>query len=170
MNLILGFIPPDSGQILIDGKVLDKSNLDSWFQQIGYVRQDIFIVDGSLAENVAFGIDNAGMDLSKVNECLKKAQLTEFVNNLHNGIHTSIGERGAKISGGQRQRIGIARALYRDVKVLFFDEATSSLDSKTEREITESIKKLQSSGLTTVIIAHRESSLTNCDRVINISR
>ncbi len=152
----------------MDNDILNEENMDSWHQKIGYVRQDVFLIDGSLKENVALGIPKEKIDLHKLSIVLEKAQLTEFVKNLEQGIDTNIGERGAKISGGQRQRIGIARALYYDAEVLFFDEATSALDSETEEEITEAIKSIHNENLTMIIIAHRESTLKYCDRVIEL--
>ncbi|SMD36494.1 ABC-type multidrug transport system, ATPase and permease component [Reichenbachiella faecimaris] len=168
MNLLLGFIEPTSGEILIDGEKLNETNISKWQERCGYVRQDVFLIDGSVIENVAFGISKEKVNHNKFDEVIKKAQLLEFVHDLPNGKHSNIGERGAKISGGQRQRIGIARALYHGADLLCFDEATSALDTETENEITEAIKAIQDESLTMVIIAHRESTLKYCDKIIKL--
>ncbi len=168
MNMLLGFLPQTSGSILVDGKELNAANLGSWQKKIGYVRQDVFIIDGTVAENIAFGVAKDEIDYQKLNKAITKAQLTEVIEEL-GGVKSAIGERGAKISGGQRQRVGIARALYHDAEILFFDEATSALDTETETEITEAIRSLQNENLTMVIIAHRESTLKYCDRIIKLA-
>lgn len=168
MNILLGFLKPTSGALLVDGKELNEANVCSWQKKIGYVRQDVFIIDGTVAENIAFGVSENEIDHAKLKESIERAQLTEVVEQL-GGVYSTIGERGAKISGGQRQRVGIARALYHEAEVLFFDEATSALDSETENEITEAIGSLHNENLTMVIIAHRESTLKFCDRVIKLS-
>ena len=169
MNIMLGFLKPTSGGITIDEVTLDEYNISSWQKKIGYVSQEVFLVDGTVAENVAFGSLKDKIDENQVAKVLNKAQLTEVIDSLEKGIHTNIGERGTKLSGGQRQRIGIARALYHGAEVLFFDEATSALDNQTEFEITEAIQSLNTGELTMVIIAHRESTLKYCDRLIRMS-
>ncbi|MBR2443220.1 MAG: ABC transporter ATP-binding protein [Rikenellaceae bacterium] len=167
-NLLLGFYPPERGAITIDGVELTAENLREWHNIVGYVPQNVFVMDSTLADNVTMGEDNA--DKARIEEALKKARLWELVEELPDGIDTRIGEAGCRLSGGQRQRLGIARALYKQAEVLFFDEATSALDSNTEREITEAIEALseQRTSLTIFIIAHRESSLAFCDRIIEI--
>jgi len=167
MNILLGFLQESKGSILIDGERLNTTNVVSWQSKIGYVRQDVFIIDGSVAENVALGITPNKINYSKLADALEKAQLTDIIEEL-GGIQAAIGERGTKISGGQRQRIGIARALYHNAEVLFFDEATSALDTETETEITEAIRSLHNENLTMIIIAHRESTLKYCDRLIRL--
>lgn len=170
MNLLLGFLTPTSGQILVDGTPLSSDNRMSWQKKIGYVRQDVFLIDGNLLENVAFGITGEEIDRAKFKEVIELAQLGEFVQQLPEKEMTNIGERGVKISGGQRQRIGIARALYHGAELFLFDEATSSLDQQTEAEITEAMRTLHDNQLTMVIIAHRESTLKYCNRIIKISQ
>lgn len=167
-NLILGLYRPTSGGIYIDGELLDDSNIRKWQNSIGYVSQSVFISDGSLVENIAFGCED--IDYNRVNEVIELANLKEFVSSLPQGIHTHIGEQGSKISGGQRQRIGIARALYKSADILLFDEATSSLDTSTEESINNAISSLANSNrsLTIVVIAHRDSSLEYCDRIITL--
>ena len=169
-NIILGLYPPTSGAIYVDGEKLDQSNMRKWQNSIGYVSQSVFIADSTLAENIALGCDKSDIDLERINRVIELADLTEFVASLPEGIDSRIGEQGSKISGGQRQRIGIARALYKNSDILFFDEATSSLDNKTEENINNAIHNLsiKNSSLTIVIIAHRGSSLEYCDRIITL--
>lgn len=168
MNILLGFIKPVEGSISVDGVKLDDQNITAWQKIVGYVRQDVFLVDGSIAENIAFGVEKEQINDAQIQEAIKTASLEEFMDTLPDGVDTQIGERGAKISGGQRQRIGIARAIYHGAQVLFFDEATSALDEKTEKEITEAIKSLKEQKLTMVIIAHRLSSLKYCDKIYRV--
>lgn len=167
-NLLLGFYPPQKGRILVDGVELSDANVRSWRALVGYVPQEVFITDSTVARNVALGEEEP--DAEKVIRALDAARLSEFVASLPDGIDTPIGECGARLSGGQKQRIGIARALYKGARILFFDEATSSLDSRTESDVNDSIRALlQADGaLTVIMIAHRESSLAVCDRVVTI--
>ncbi len=169
-NLLLGFYSPQKGDIYIDGKPLDETTRRAWHSIIGYVPQDVFIIDGTLMENIALGEAIETIDRNRIMDVLEQASLKTFVDTLPEGIDTRIGENGSRLSGGQRQRVGIARALYKQVEILFFDEATSSLDSLTEREITEAINDLsvKHKELTIVMIAHRESSLSFCDRKISL--
>lgn len=169
-NLLLGFYRPTGGGIRIDGELLSESNRRKWQNTIGYVSQSVFLTDNTILANIALGCDEASIDIDRVNKAVDMANLREFVDSLPNGLQSRIGECGALLSGGQRQRIGIARALYKRADILFFDEATSSLDSDTERGINESIETLSRNDdqLTIIIIAHRESSLDCCDRIIEI--
>lgn len=169
-NLILGLYTPTSGTITVDGTPLTKHNIRKWQNAIGYVSQSVFITEGTLAENVAFGCDPNDIDHERIMQALENADLKEFVESLENGIETRIGEQGSRISGGQRQRIGIARALYKGCEVLLFDEATSSLDNRTEKNINEAIERLstENKSLTIVVIAHRDSSIGYCDRIITL--
>ncbi len=169
-NVILGLYNPTAGAIYVDGEELNESNIRKWQNSIGYASQSVFIADSTLLENIALGSDSNTVDLESINRVIELADLKEFVASLPEGIHSRIGEQGSKISGGQRQRIGIARALYKNSDILFFDEATSSLDNKTEENINNAIHNLslKNSSLTIVIIAHRESSLEYCDRIITL--
>ncbi len=169
-NLLLGLYEPTEGEITIDGTPLTAANRRAWQNRIGYVSQSLFIADGSFAANVALGVPEGEIDRNRVTRALEAARLGEFVAGLDKGMDTHVGECGCRLSGGQRQRIGIARALYRRADVLFFDEATSALDSRTEEEINRSIAELaaRDKGLTLVVIAHRESSLEYCTRIITI--
>jgi ATP-binding cassette, subfamily B, bacterial PglK len=169
MNILLGFLKPTKGHYKIDGVTLSEEYEDSFYKKIGYVQQQVYLIDASLAENIAFGCNTYELNEDKINQVLKQASLWDLVQTLPEGIHTMIGENGAKLSGGQRQRVGIARALYFDAEILFFDEATSSLDNQTEKEISESINKLSDGKLTMIIIAHRMSTLEGCDRIIEIN-
>ena len=169
MNLLLGFWEPTEGEIIIDDITLNKETLKSWRDRIGYVQQEVYIIDSSIAENVAFGLKDKEVDLLRLERALKQASLWDFIQTLPKTIHTNIGERGTKLSGGQRQRVGIARALYAGADVLFFDEATSALDSKTEEEITESIRNLADGELTLIIIAHRKTTLKYCNRIVKVA-
>ena len=166
-NLLLGFFPLTTGNICIDGKELTSSNRRQWHRLVGYVPQEIFIIQGSLADNIALG---QPIIREKIERVLEQVQLKDWASELPDGLETSLGEYGSRLSGGQKQRIGIARALYKEAEVLFFDEATSALDSNTEQEINAALQTLSETHkeLTMIIIAHRESSLTFCDRIIDL--
>lgn len=169
-NLLLGLYRPTSGHILIDGVELNESNRRAWQNSIGYVSQNIFIADMTLAENIALGCEINKIDNERLNRAIELANIKEFIDSLPEGINSHIGEHGCRLSGGQRQRIGIARALYKGCDILLFDEATSSLDNRTEENINRAISHLSDKNkeLTIVVIAHRESSLEYCDRVITM--
>lgn len=169
-NIILGLYRPTSGTIVVDDVELTDANISEWQNSVGYVSQNVFITDGSLVENIAFGIDSKDIDYNLINEVISQADLMALVDSLPDGINSRIGELGARLSGGQRQRIGIARALYKRCKVLMFDEATSSLDAKSESNINSAISKLsaENKGITIIVIAHRESSLEYCNRIITL--
>lgn len=164
LNILLRLYTEDSGGIYVDGVKVDRDNLVAWYKLVSYVPQDIILLDGSIVENIAFGIAPEKIDQVLLQSVIEQAQLGDFVKNLPQGIHTPIGEKGVKISGGQRQRIGIARALYHGGKILILDEATSALDSETEHSISESIKQLSDS-LTIILIAHRLNTLRHCNRI-----
>lgn len=168
-NLLLGFLKPDGGEIRIDGVLLSAENRKLWHRRIGYVPQGVFILDGTLAENVALGCCDISME--KVKRILRQVRLDEWVDELPLGIDTLLGESGARLSGGQKQRVGIARALYKEADILLLDEATSALDTATECEINEMICGLRNDyrGLTVLSIAHRESSLAFCNRIITLN-
>lgn len=169
-NILLGLYPPTYGSVNVDGVELNAENVASWHKIIGYVPQDVFIADSTILENVALGFASECIDRQKAEMALRQASLMEFVESLPNGIDTRIGEAGCRISGGQRQRLGIARALYKDASVLFFDEATSSLDSQTEQEVNEAIQTLSDNRkeLTIIVISHRDSTLSFCNSVFEL--
>lgn len=168
-NVLLGFYPLQSGQIFIDREKLTETNIKAWHKIVGYVPQNVFIMQASIAENIALGDKN--IDKDKVWNVLQQVQLEEWVKSLPDGIYTQLGEMGGRLSGGQRQRIGIARALYKQAEILFFDEATSALDNATEREINQTLRSLSESqkGLTMLIIAHRDTSLTFCNKIVTLN-
>jgi ABC-type multidrug transport system fused ATPase/permease subunit len=166
VDVILGLLPPSSGELLVDGINMHEHNIE-WQSTIGYVAQAIYLTDDTIRRNVAFGIAENEIDDVALERALKSAQLWEFVQGLPDKTHSIVGERGIRVSGGQRQRIGIARALYHEPQVLVLDEATSSLDIETETEVMSAIRALQ--GFKTIlIVAHRLSTVQHCDRVYKI--
>ncbi len=168
IDLLLGLIKPDSGQLLIDGRKLTPDNLRAWQNSLGFVPQAIFLADSSIRENIAFGLPRAAIDEEKVRRAVRLAHLEELINELPAGLETWVGERGVKLSGGQRQRIGIARALYHDADVLVLDEATSALDGITEKLIMDAIHDF-SGRKTIIIIAHRLATVRQCDCIYLMS-
>lgn len=166
VDLILGLLKPDSGTICY-GTLDIHEDYTQWQKHIGYIPQTIYLVDDTIRSNVALGIDADRVDDEAVWNALESAQLADFVRSLEDGLDTVIGERGVRISGGQRQRIGIARALYYDPEILFFDEATSSLDNETEAAVMESINAL-GSRKTMIIVAHRLTTLRGCDKIYRV--
>lgn len=164
-NIFLRLLIEQNGAFLIDDKVLEANLIDGWRSMIGYVRQDYFLLDASLAENITFGVERDKIDEKKLQRCIKLASLESFVASLPHGIDTHIGEKGGKLSGGQKQRIAIARSLYQDAEIILFDEATSALDNETENEIIETINNLHSAKKTLLMIAHRYTTLRKCDRI-----
>lgn len=167
INLILGLFVPQSGNIFIDDYNL-KENLISWRKIISYVPQEVFLTEGSIKSNICFGLDVKSVDVKMIKKAITEAQLDKFVNQLPNGIDTSVGERGIQISGGQKQRIGLARALYNNPEVILMDEATSALDKETEKGILSTIKNLKGKK-TIIMIAHNKDSLKNCDSIFELN-
>lgn len=161
VDILLGLLQPSSGKITVDGINIFE-NIHSWQANLAYVPQSIYLIDGTIKENIALGVNEQEIDDELINKVLRMAELYDFVYGLPDGINTNVGERGVKLSGGQRQRIGIARALYNKPKVLILDEATSALDSETEKNITDTILKLKGQ-ITIIAIAHRLSTLEQCD-------
>ena len=166
-NVFLGLLQPSSGEIHIDDHLLNENNVSDWQQMVGYVPQDIYLLDDTLRRNIAFGVEDSQVDDDRVLSVLKMAQLEGLVAQSKSGIDLVLGERGARLSGGQKQRIGIARALYNDPQFIILDEATSALDNKTEKEILKTLKPLQGDK-TFLIIAHRQTSLDLCDKVYEL--
>ena len=173
VDLLMTLLSPSKGNILLDNKDLnadlDMKLILDWRSKIAHVPQNVFLTDGSIKENIAFGVPTDEIDYKKVKNCAKKARISNFIESLPNRYRTKVGERGAKLSGGQIQRIAIARAFYNDSSVLIFDEATSALDTQTEKSIMESIEKLNQN-LTIIIIAHRISTLYKCDRIFEFEK
>ncbi len=166
IDICLGLLHPEKGVVLADGVDI-QTNYRGWLRNIGYIPQTIFMLDGSIRKNVAFGVPDEDIDDEKVWNALREAQLDEHVRSLPDGLGTEIGERGIRLSGGQRQRIGIARALYEDPEVLVLDEATSALDGETEAAIMDSINRLHGRK-TLIIIAHRLTTIAGCDMIFRV--
>lgn len=164
VDLFLGLISPQEGALLVDGVKITKENLRTWQNSLGYVPQNIFLQDGSIKENIAYGISDSEIDMDRVWKAIIQAQLNRFISTLPDGVDTKVGERGVQLSGGQRQRIGIARALYRNASVLILDEATSALDGETETGLLNVLYSLKKS-MTLLLIAHRLSTLKDCDQI-----
>lgn len=161
VDLLLGLLEPVSGRLLVDGQDLAE-NMDGWHHILSYVPQSIYLIDATIKENIAFGVDREEIDVKQVQKALSMSGLTDFIETQPAGIDTMVGNRGVKLSGGQRQRIGIARALYTNPEVLILDEATSALDNQTEKEIMSTILGLKGQ-ITIISIAHRLSTLEKCD-------
>tara|TARA_X000000950_G_C13890222_1_gene650539 strand:+ start:686 stop:2500 length:1815 start_codon:yes stop_codon:yes gene_type:complete len=169
IDILLGLIVPQQGQLKIDNTIINNQNIRSWQNTIGFVAQSIFLSEGTIAENVAFGIPRSKINFDRVKQALELSHLTELVQGLENGVQTKVGERGVQLSGGQRQRIGIARALYHNAEVLVFDEATSSLDGITEKMVMNAIHDF-SGQKTIIMIAHRLKTVQKCDQIYFIDR
>ena len=165
-DVILGVLDPLEGRILCDDTDI-KGCMNAWHAKIGYIPQEVFLLDDTIRNNIAFGIPESEIDDNRVNEVLQEAQLLGFVESLSEGVNTSIGECGARLSGGQKQRIGIARALYANPEILVMDEATSALDNDTESAVMEAVNQLAGKK-TLIIIAHRLSTIEKCDTVYEI--
>ncbi len=165
-DVILGLLPPQEGTIRVDGNSIYDIP-DEWAKMIGYVPQSVFLIDDTIRNNVAFGLLPEEIDDERIWKALEQAQLAEFVRSLPQGIDTMVGERGVRFSGGQRQRVAIARALYYNPEILVLDEATSALDGETENAVMESIDALQGRK-TLIIVAHRLTTIRNCDRIFEI--
>ena len=166
-SIILGLLDPTEGQIIVNNYDI-KENYLAWQKKIGYISQDIYLLDASIKRNVAFGVLDKEIDDSKVNSCIRLAQLDDLIQNLPLGFNTMVGDRGVRISGGQKQRIGIARALYRKSEVLVLDEATSSLDFNTEKKLIKDIERLRGK-YTIITITHRLEAIKNCDEAFLLS-
>jgi ATP-binding cassette, subfamily B, bacterial PglK len=164
MDIILGFLEPSSGQLLIDGQDAFE-RIAGWQRKMGFVPQQVFIMDDTVRRNIAFGIEDQDINEKRLEEFLRLTRVDEFVADLPQGLDTMLGEHGTRLSGGQRQRVAIARALYRNPDVLVFDEATSALDNVTEKEISAAIETL-SGDKTILIVAHRLSTIRNCDQIV----
>ncbi len=170
LDIIMGLLPPTDGKLTIDQKPLNSKNQRrAWQTRIAHVPQNIYLSDSTIEENIAFGISIEKIDHQRVKKAAKQAQIADMIEDSKDGYQTLVGERGVRLSGGQRQRINIARALYKKADVLIFDEATSALDSATEQEVIKAIKGLGEK-LTILIIAHRLTTLKECDRIIKLDK
>ena len=168
IDCLLGLLPPTSGKILFNNQNI-YNDLKNWQSNIGYVPQNIYLMDASIQENIAIGINKRFIDIDRINLSLKLSNLDEFIKSLPDGLSTNVGEKGVKISGGQRQRIGIARALYNNPQILVLDEATNALDTATEEKFLNLINELKNQqNLTVVMITHRISTLNICNKIYKI--
>ncbi len=167
LDLLMSLLEPTQGRILVDGQRISGELRRPWQRTLAHVPQSIYLADASIAENIAFGVPPDQIDLARVRQAAGQAQIAEFIEGRPEGYSAIVGERGIRLSGGQRQRIGIARALYKQATVLIFDEATSALDNETERVVMEAIEGLHQD-LTILIIAHRLTTLRNCDQIIEL--
>ncbi|ADQ14082.1 ABC transporter ATP-binding protein [Halanaerobium hydrogeniformans] len=170
VNIILGLLESDQGKIIVDGRELNRDNIRNWQRNIGYVPQDIYLCDNTIVKNIAFGVPEAEIDFKAVKRAAQIANIADFIENeLEKGYQSIVGERGIRISGGQKQRLGLARALYHDPEILILDEATSSLDEATQKAVMEAIDKI-AEVKTMIIIAHRLSTVQNCDKIYLIEK
>ena len=169
LDIIMGLLVPTSGQIIVDHEPINSQNITAWQAHIAHVPQNIYLSDGTIEENIAFGVSLDKIDTVRVREAAKAAQLSTLIEEWEKGYQTFVGERGILLSGGQRQRIGIARALYKKADVLILDEATSALDNETESKVMRSIDKIDKE-TTVLIIAHRLSTLQSCNKIIKLNR
>ncbi|MDZ7839841.1 MAG: ABC transporter ATP-binding protein [Gammaproteobacteria bacterium] len=164
IDVVLGVLTPTTGKLLVDG-VHIRTDMDAWQRNVGYIPQSIYLVDGTIKQNIALGLPAARIDDVAVERSMRAAHLEHFIATLPNGVNTIVGERGIRLSGGQRQRIAIARALYHNPDVLIMDEATSALDNVTERAVIRAVEELKGER-TILMIAHRLSTVRNCDRIV----
>ena len=167
LDLLMGLLVPTEGEVMVDGQVVTGTLARAWQRTIAHVPQSIYLADTTMAENIAFGIPRAEIDLQRVRDAARQAQIADFIESRPEGYDAHVGERGVRLSGGQRQRIGIARALYKRASVLILDEATSALDNETERSVMQAIEGLQRN-LTILLIAHRLSTVRHCDTIAEL--
>ncbi|MGB6307222.1 MAG: ATP-binding cassette domain-containing protein, partial [Steroidobacteraceae bacterium] len=167
MDVIAGLLVPDTGKVEVGGVLIDDANRAAWQSRIAYVPQIIYLLDATIAQNIALGVASQNIHRERLQEALHLAQLDEFIEALPQGLDHRVGERGIQLSGGQRQRIGIARALYREASVLLLDEATNALDGLTEQELMQTLQRLRGR-YTSVVVAHRMSTVRACDVIFQI--
>ena len=169
VDIIMGLQTPETGTLRVDDLVIDQTALPSWRSHIAHVSQSVFLIEGSIRENIALGVPTAEVDEARLQDVIRLSELTHVVAQLNEGVHTTVGERGARLSGGQRQRIGIARALYLNRDVLVLDEATSALDSDTQDKVMANIRALER-GVTIISVTHRLNTLTGCDMILEFDK
>lgn len=169
LNILAGLISPSKGELCIDNTPLTNQNIPAWQHHLGLVSQEVYILEGTIAQNVAFGVEDKNIDEKKVLESLDKAQVLDQVLTFDQGIHSQTGERGAFLSIGQKQRIGIARAIYHGAQILILDEVTSALDEQTEQKVLETLKSLHQHGFTLICVSHRPQALKDCSQTITLS-
>jgi ATP-binding cassette, subfamily B, bacterial PglK len=165
VDILMGLLMPTSGEMRVDNMIINNENKRSWQTHISSVPQNIYLTDSTLEQNIAFGVADSDIDHTRVKKAAQLAQISDLVESWENGYQTVVGERGMRISGGQRQRVGIARAFFKQSNVLFLDEATSALDDKTEQAVMRAIHSLDKK-ITVIIIAHRLTTLKNCDQIL----
>jgi ATP-binding cassette subfamily B protein len=163
----MGLLVPTEGEVLVDGQPMTGNLVRAWQRSIAHVPQSIYLADTTMAENIAFGVPRPEIDMTRVRDAARQAQIADFIESRPDGYDAHVGERGVRLSGGQRQRIGIARALYKRASVLVLDEATSALDNETERSVMQAIEGLQRN-LTILLIAHRLSTVRHCDTIAEL--
>jgi ATP-binding cassette, subfamily B, bacterial PglK len=168
VDIVMGLLSVDKGRILIDNICIGESNLKSWMSHLAHIPQNIYLSDGTVEQNIAFGVDKEKIDHAQLKKAAEGAKISDVIETWKDGYQTIVGEQGVSLSGGQKQRIGIARALYKDSSLLLLDEATSSLDNSTERQVMESIQSL-SKDVTIIIIAHRLTTLEMCDTIFKLN-
>ncbi len=169
LDIIMSLLSPTKGEVIIDSQPINVENHTTWQSHIAHVPQTIYLSDGTIKENIAFGIPKEEINYDRIKEVARQAKIDQLIKGWPDGYDTVVGERGVRLSGGQRQRIGIARALYKRADVLIFDEATSALDSKTEQSVMKAIEGLEKE-LTILIIAHRLTTLKGCDQIVEITQ
>jgi ABC-type multidrug transport system fused ATPase/permease subunit len=169
LDLLMGLLKPTEGELLVDGQAITDNRLRAWQRSIAHVPQSIYLSDTNIAQNIAFGVPPEAIDIGRVRQAARQAQIAEFIECSPQGYQAHVGERGIRLSGGQRQRIGIARALYKQASILVFDEATSALDNVTEKSVMEAIQGL-SSELTILMIAHRITTVQRCDIIVELDQ
>lgn len=167
LDLLMGLLVPAEGKLWIDGELVVGNRIRAWQRTIAHVPQSIYLTDATVAENIAFGVPRDAIDLQRVQQAARQAQIAEFIESRFEGYNAFVGERGVRLSGGQRQRIGIARALYKQASVLVFDEATSALDNTTEQSVMDAIDGLNRD-LTILLIAHRLTTVRRCDTIVEL--
>ena len=166
-NIISGLLNPSSGKILVDGTEVNTENMKNWQKNISVVPQTIFLNDATVLENIAIGFSHSEIDIKRAEEAAKLAHIDNFIKELPNQYNEYVGERGVRLSGGQRQRIGIARAIYRNSKIIILDEPTNALDLETEKLVIDSITKLNKE-ITVIMISHTSNSLKYFDKIIDL--
>jgi ATP-binding cassette subfamily B protein len=168
LDIVMGLLKPSEGVLEIDGSALTDANRKYWMSRLAHVPQSIFLIDGTIEENIAFGVEKNKIDYMQVKHAAARAQIADVINSMPDGYKTLVGERGIRLSGGERQRIAIARALYKNAEVLIFDEATSALDDETEAAVMRTIYEL-SEEFTILIVAHRLTTLRNCSQIVELT-
>jgi ATP-binding cassette subfamily B protein len=169
-DVLMGLLAPTNGQVLIDDRPLAEAAQERWHRSVAHVPQSIFLSDSTIERNIALSLPDAPLDRNRIIESAKKAALHEFIISLPDGYETYVGERGIRLSGGQRQRLGIARAIYKNAPVLVLDEATSALDDLTEAAVIAALEELRRKGRTIIVVAHRQSTVRQCDALVRLDQ